>query len=676
MNIGDKWNGWTVESMIGSGSFGSVYRIVREEFGYTYESALKVIRIPQNPSDITPLKYSGMDEEDITEYFKNIVQSIIYEFTIMSQMRGHSNIVSYEDHSVRELENDFGWEICIRMELLTPLYTYIKDHSMSGDDVVRLGIDMCHALEMCEKQNIVHRDIKPGNIFVSRQGTFKLGDFGVARQMEKTTSGMSKKGTYSYMAPEVYMEQPYDSTVDIYSLGLVLYRFMNDNRAPFFPPYPQKIRYEDTEKANRRRLRGDALPPPANASDEFAEVILKACSFDPADRYRTAREMREALEAVTCAFSDEKKNSAADQPFAAAIEPSASSAYRPAPAPSEPSAPAFVSYAAENTDNTDEDETVGMPVGTIQADQVQAKVPETVPEAPAAVAATPEPAFVSYAAEDNTDNTDDEETVGMPIGNLQPEPAQANAPKTVPETPAAADRNKGKKKIPVAAIVMAVLVLLCVIVSLIGGGKTDKTPDTAAETTTEEAATEEDITAYDDLESLDDITIGEMEEFALRMNKAVAEGDIDTIISNIDPACMEYLSAKGVTESDLRAAFEESYENYRKETAEECGEDNATEYTVDYSKGVVVDDSNKDAVKADFMDWDWAAGFNYADFIDSEDYESDLTGYDAYGEVDVICSVTGSKSNKEVNNYWKFVRKDDTWYLEKPNDMSLPSSGD
>ena len=87
-----------------------------------------------------------------------------------------------------------------------------------------MGVDICKALELYQKYNIIHRDIKPENIFVSDNGDFKLGDFGIARTIEKTMSDLSKKGTYNYMAPEVYQGGEYGFSVDLYSLGIVLYR--------------------------------------------------------------------------------------------------------------------------------------------------------------------------------------------------------------------------------------------------------------------------------------------------------------------------------------------------------------------------------------------------------------------------------------------------------------------
>lgn len=296
MTVGDNWKGWTLESLIGEGSFGKVYKIVRKEFGHEYESALKIIRVPHNSAEVASIKSEGMSDASITTYYQGMIQDIVSEFALMSELKGNSNIVSYEDHEVVKLEDEFGWDIFVRMELLTPLFTYISEHTLSEKDVVKLGIDMCRALEICRQFNIIHRDIKPENIFVSTQGNFKLGDFGISKQLDKATVAMSKKGTYVYMAPEVYKGDPYDATVDMYSLAIVLYRFLNDNRTPFMPPASQPIRFQDKDKATVKRMSGEPIPPPCNAQKDLSEIILKACSFDPKDRYESPREMRIALE--------------------------------------------------------------------------------------------------------------------------------------------------------------------------------------------------------------------------------------------------------------------------------------------------------------------------------------------------------------------------------------------
>ena len=289
---------WSIVREIGEGSFGKVFEIERRDFGYTYKAALKAITIPQSRSEIERIADDGMGPESVTAYFRGFVQELVEEFRIMSKLKGESNIVSYEDHRVIEHTDKIGWDVFIRMELLTPLTKYAKEHGISRADVIRLGIDICSALELCRKNNIIHRDIKPENIFVSENGKFKLGDFGIAKTVEKTTGGLSKKGTYTYMAPEVYKGEAYGASVDIYSLGIVLYRFMNNNRTPFLPPYPTPIKYADRESAMARRIKGETIPAPANADEALSRVILKACAYSPKDRYLSPSDMRRDLEAL------------------------------------------------------------------------------------------------------------------------------------------------------------------------------------------------------------------------------------------------------------------------------------------------------------------------------------------------------------------------------------------
>jgi len=289
---------WRITGQLGEGSFGKVYEIKREDFGITYKSALKAITIPQSESEIQSVLFDGMGENSAKEYFESSVKEIISEFVLMSTMKGSSNIVSYEDHVVIPHEGKIGWDILIRMELLTPLMKYAKNTLMTQLDIIKLGIDMCNALQLCQKRNIIHRDIKPENIFVSKDGHFKLGDFGIARTIEKTTGGLSKKGTYSYMAPEVYKGKVYGSAVDVYSLGMVLYRLINNNRAPFLPQYPEKITHSDRENALIRRMSGEVFPIPTGVNRRLSEIVLKACSYNPTDRYSAPLQMREELEAI------------------------------------------------------------------------------------------------------------------------------------------------------------------------------------------------------------------------------------------------------------------------------------------------------------------------------------------------------------------------------------------
>lgn len=292
------FNNWTIKKRIGAGSFGEVFEIQREDFGQVYSAALKVITVPQGSDEFREIIEDGMSHKEAKQYFYSVVEDVVREFAIMSKFKGTANIVSYEDHDVVEHSDGQGWDIIIRMELLTPLKSFTLNNPFTRRDIIRLGIDMLKALELCQKYNVIHRDIKPENIFISANGDFKLGDFGIARTIEKTTSGMSKKGTYTYMAPEVYLGKEYGFSVDTYSLGLVLYRLLNKSRAPFLPPAPEPITHNKQESALVKRMSGERIPKPYYADGRLAEIVLKACSFDPKDRYSSPMEMRDELEAI------------------------------------------------------------------------------------------------------------------------------------------------------------------------------------------------------------------------------------------------------------------------------------------------------------------------------------------------------------------------------------------
>lgn len=291
---------WYIKRFIGKGSYGKVFEVERKDaFGTVYTGALKAITVPTSEDELEDLLANGMDRDSASTYFRNYAEGLNREIALMSRLKGHSNIVSYEDHDIQPHEDGMGWDMLIRMELLPPITIFQKANKpFTRRQVIQLGIDLCRALEVCQKYNIIHRDIKPANIFLSETGDFKLGDFGVARIASAATGASTRAGTVNYMAPEVFRGEKYTSNVDIYSLGLVMYQLLNANRMPLCPPYPQLMTPNQWEQANARRLAGTALPPPANADGRLAEIVLKACSPNSAERYEAPSLMRQALEAI------------------------------------------------------------------------------------------------------------------------------------------------------------------------------------------------------------------------------------------------------------------------------------------------------------------------------------------------------------------------------------------
>lgn len=293
------WPEWQIEGKpLGKGSFGVVYKAVRRDHGVESYAAIKVISIPTDPSEVDSLRSEGLDMNATRTYLQGIVNDFVSEIQLMESLKGVQNIVSVEDYKVVEKTGEIGWDIYIRMELLTSFNAYICDKKLTEKEVIKLGCDICTALEICAKRNIIHRDIKPENIFINDFGDFKLGDFGIARKLENMTGGLSQKGTFNYMAPEVANSSEYDARVDTYSLGIVLYRLLNGNRLPFLDTEKQLLNPNERKNAVDRRLRGEELPAPCDASPAMADLILRACAYKPDMRFASATEMKQALMSV------------------------------------------------------------------------------------------------------------------------------------------------------------------------------------------------------------------------------------------------------------------------------------------------------------------------------------------------------------------------------------------
>ena len=158
-----------------------------------------------------------------------------------------------------------------------------------------VALQTCKALEAAHAKGILHRDIKPENIFVCRDGTLKLMDFGLARLLDaanSTQSGMIV-GTISYMAPEQLRGEKLDVRTDLYALGVLLYEYLS-GVTPFAADNPGAVLLKHLNEPPPP-LR-DKLPTlPA----EIEAIVLKLLAKNPDDRYPSATALREALENPT-----------------------------------------------------------------------------------------------------------------------------------------------------------------------------------------------------------------------------------------------------------------------------------------------------------------------------------------------------------------------------------------
>ena len=297
------WPDLQISAEIGQGLGSRVYRAELRQGGAEKQSAVKAIFIPdeyESPDTLLAQKYS---DDEIEEYLEARAQSSMQEIRYMQLLSDCGHIVRIEDHRLLHPEK-LQYVVLLRMELLTPLIRRAAD-GVSSDEAAQIGIELCDALTYCHERKIVHRDIKPSNIFVDKDGVYKLGDFSVSKEFRYDERTLTMAGTPQFMAPELIRSSAYtgafDKAVrtDIYSLGLVLYWLLNERRLPFLPPPPEKLCAGMEEEARLRRFNGEAIPAPAHGSEELKRIVLKACAFDPKDRYQNAEEMLRDLEALS-----------------------------------------------------------------------------------------------------------------------------------------------------------------------------------------------------------------------------------------------------------------------------------------------------------------------------------------------------------------------------------------
>ncbi len=225
------------------------------------------------------------------------------EARIVATMR-HPNIVQVYDFDYHE-DLDIYYMV---MEFIQG--PTLKDRLQDGPlDIKKSGTiaaAIAEALDYAHRREMVHRDIKPGNIMFTEEDDPVLADFGIARMLSLTglTASGAMVGTPAYMAPEIGSGESGAAASDIYSLGVVLYEMVT-GRLPFEADIPMSLVMKHIN---------DPVPSPkehvSGLSDEFEAVILKTLTKEPEQRYATAggmaQALRHALDLDTAQFVDRK----------------------------------------------------------------------------------------------------------------------------------------------------------------------------------------------------------------------------------------------------------------------------------------------------------------------------------------------------------------------------------
>jgi len=226
----------------------------------------------------------------------------------------HPNICT-----IYEIEDQDGKPF-IAMERLegTNLKTHIARKTLETREMLEIAAQICQALEAAHGAGIVHRDIKPGNIFVAPTGQVKVLDFGMARSFNRDDSTASKDGstipgrpigTVNYMAPERILQMPLDARCDLFSLGVVIYE-MATGRLPFAGSSPSETVTNILENEPTPLTK---LSPERPA--QLQQMVDRLTAKRAEERYESARALLDDISVLTEKLRDGRRRRFFDRLF-------------------------------------------------------------------------------------------------------------------------------------------------------------------------------------------------------------------------------------------------------------------------------------------------------------------------------------------------------------------------
>jgi len=209
----------------------------------------------------------------------------------------HPNIVSIHDIGKEDGKQFFVLEFVDGMSLRELMGTY-PEGKCDIQTILRIGIDVCNALQYAHSQSVLHRDIKPENIMITQEGTAKLMDFGLAKMLGQpsiTQEGIIV-GTVAYVAPEIALGKGADARSDLYSLGAVLYEAVT-GKPPFIGGDSVKIIFCHIHDYPISPNKLNSKVPQA-----LAECIMKLLEKEPTKRYQNATDLLNVLREIAEGF--------------------------------------------------------------------------------------------------------------------------------------------------------------------------------------------------------------------------------------------------------------------------------------------------------------------------------------------------------------------------------------
>jgi tetratricopeptide (TPR) repeat protein len=276
--IGRRFGAWEVTGVLGRGGMGAVFEVRRADGGFEQQAALKIVR---SESDSSLARHRFLEER-----------------RILAQLT-HPHIAALLDGG----ETAEGLPYLV-MEKIDgrPITDYCDENALGLDERLRLFAKVCRAVQFAHQKLVIHRDIKPGNIFVTRDGHPKLLDFGIAKLIEpgfgERTATAHQALTPDYASPEQIRGEPATTATDVYGLGAVLYQLLTGRK-------PHGI---ETTSSSYELVRAicEVETPPASSvappalrrrlAGDLDNILAMALRKEPQRRYASAEQFAADLD--------------------------------------------------------------------------------------------------------------------------------------------------------------------------------------------------------------------------------------------------------------------------------------------------------------------------------------------------------------------------------------------
>lgn len=263
IKLPDELKSWKISAVLGEGKNGGVYEVCKKDYdGSTINAILRNISVKDD------------------DYTSENIDFIEDEAGFLQTVSRCGNNFNYIDIFVNNRPTKEKIDLYIIIEKLPTLAQFLNTKELSEDEIVDFGIQMSSVLESLEAKNIFHGNLNLENIYVTDDGTYKVGGF---------SDFESKISDFSFVAPEIYRKENADLTTDIYSLGLIMYYMSNGNKLPF------EDDSNDLKTAIDKRMSGAEVSTPSNGSDKLKSVIMIACKSDNKYRWKNAGNIKSAL---------------------------------------------------------------------------------------------------------------------------------------------------------------------------------------------------------------------------------------------------------------------------------------------------------------------------------------------------------------------------------------------